>query len=143
LNDKLIPIWLFCLEHYFWKANHFCWSLNLYGRRPDISGAIQRLLPKFKSYEWVRYQMLSNLATAQQFELSELKELFRNAREEASPLVRLAYYMILLKHLKPEFQLYASLKQAIRDEKEPFIKNRLAAFMADRQSDNIKYWFGL
>ena len=143
LNDKLIPIWLFCLEHYFWKANHFCWNLNLYGPREDISKALQALMPKFRIYEWVRFQMLSNMATGQRFDTSQLKELFRLCTKEHSPLVRIGYYMILLRQLSPAQQLYASLKQAIRDDSEPYIKNRLSVFAGSGNSDNIKYWFGL
>ena len=38
LNPDLIPIWLFCVEHFFWKANHFCWNLNQYGANDLIKG---------------------------------------------------------------------------------------------------------
>jgi hypothetical protein len=142
-NEKLIAIWLFCLEHYFWKANHFCWNLNLYGPRQDISEALQGLMTKFRVYEWVRYQMLSNMANGQNFDASQLKKLFRDATEEKSPLVRMGYYMILLRQLKPSQQLYSSLKLAIRDDNDPYIKSRLALFGGAENSDNIKYWFGL
>jgi hypothetical protein len=142
-NEKLIAIWLFCLEHYFWKANHFCWNLNLYGPRQDISEALQGLMTKFRVYEWVRYQMLSNMANGQNFDASQLKKLFRDATEEKSPLVRIGYYMILLRQLKPSQQLYSSLKLAIRDDNDPYIKSRLALFGGAENSDNIKYWFGL
>jgi hypothetical protein len=142
-NDKMVPIWLFCLEHYYWKANHFCWNLNLYGPNQEISKAIQHLMPKFRIYEWVRFQMLSNMSNGQIFDASQLKKLFRDASEEKSPLVRMGYFMILLKQLKPAQQLYASLKKAIRDDSEPYIKNRLALIGGNENSDNIKYWFGL
>ena len=147
LNEEIIPIWLFCLEHYFWKANHFCWNLNLFGVNSNISKKLKELMFKFNSFEWVRYQILSNMSNFQNFNLSELKEIFRKAKDENSGLVRLGYYMILLKHLKSENQLYTSLRLAIKDDKEPYIKNRLSSYIARQNGaeklDEIKYWFGL
>ena len=148
LNDTLIPVWIFCVEYFFWKANHFCWNLNLYGANTVISGKLNELLPKFKCFEWVRYQILSNMATVQNFDTSELKEIFRTAKDEqTSSLVRLGYYLILLQHVNPAHQLFAALCQAIKDDREPYIKNRLSTFVS-RQSENenlgiIKFWFGL
>lgn len=147
LNESLIPIWIFCVEHFFWKANHFCWNLNQYEANTLVTLKLNELIPKFKSFEWVRYQILSNMASVQNFNSSELREIFRKSKEEPSGLVRLGYYMILLKHLKSDHQLFASLRQAIKDDKEPYIKNRLSSF-ATRKSSNenleeIKYWFGL
>lgn len=147
LNKDLIEIWLFCVEHFFWKANHFCWNLNQYGANDFISLKLNEIIPKFKSFEWVRYQILSNMATVQNFNTTELREIFRKSKEEPSGLVRLGYYMILLKHLKPDHQLFASLRQAIKDDKEPYIKNRLSTFLSrksiNEKVDEIKFWFGL
>ncbi|MDR1898100.1 MAG: RNA-directed DNA polymerase [Prevotellaceae bacterium] len=147
LNQDMIPVWLFCVEHFFWKANHFCWNLNQYGANSTISAKLKDLLPKFKDYEWVRYQILSNMATVQNFTPSELKEIFRKTKEEPSGLVRIGYYIILLKHLNPKHQLFASFRQAIRDDKEHYIKNRLSGFITqdygNENFEEIKYWFGL
>jgi len=147
LNEKLIPIWLFCVEHFFWKANHFCWNLNQYGSNSFISQKLNELIPKFRSFEWVRYQILSNMANVQNYNSSELKEIFRMAKLETSGLVRLGYFMILIKHLKPNHQLFASLRQAIRDDREPYIKSRLSSYISrqtgSEKIDEIKYWFGL
>jgi hypothetical protein len=145
LNPDLIPIWLFCVEHFFWKANHFCWNLNQYGANDLINLKLNEIIPKFKSFEWVRYQILSNLSTVQHFNTSELREIFRKSKEEISGLVRLGYYMILLKHLNHEHQLFASLRQAIKDDKEPYIRKRLSSFISRKNEnlDEIKYWFGL
>jgi hypothetical protein len=147
LNKDLIEIWLFCLEHFFWKANHFCWNLNQYGANDVISLKLNEIIPRFKSFEWVRYQILSNMATVQNFNSTELREIFRKSKEEPSGLVRLGYYMILLKHLKPDHQLFASLRQAIKDDKEPYIKNRLSTFLSrksiNEKVDEIKFWFSL
>jgi len=147
LNKDLIEIWLFCVEHFCWKANHFCWNLNQYGANDFISLKLNEIIPRFKSFEWVRYQILSNMATVQNFNTTELREIFRKSKEEPSGLVRLGYYMILLKHLKPDHQLFASLRQAIKDDKEPYIKNRLSTFLSrksiNEKVDEIKFWFGL
>jgi len=145
LNPKLIPIWLFCVEHFFWKTNHFCWNLNQYGANDLINLKLNEIIPKFKSFEWVRYQILSNLSTVQHFNTSELREIFRKTKEEVSGLVRLGYYMILLKHLNHEHQLFASLRQAIKDDKEPYIRKRLSSFASHKNENlnEIKFWFGL
>ncbi len=147
LNKDLIEIWIFCLEHFFWKANHFCWNLNQYGPNNLIALKLNEIIPKFKSFEWVRYQILSNLASVQSFNSTELREIFRKTKEEPSGLVRLGYYMILLKHLRTEHQLFASLRQAIKDDKEPYIKNRLSTYLSRitiyENVDQIKFWFGL
>ena len=147
LNNELIPIWLFCVEHFFWKANHFCWNLNQYGANATVAAKLNALIPKFKSFEWVRYQILSNMATAQKFNTTELRDIFRKSKEEPSSLVRLGYYMIMLKHLSPENQLFSSLRLAIKVDKEPYIKNRLSTYLKGKtESDKIeeiKFWFGL
>lgn len=147
LNEALIPIWLFCTEHFFWRANHFCWNLNQYGANNFIAEKLNALIPKFKNFEWVRYQILSNMANVQNFNSSELRKIFRKAKEEPSALVRIGYYMILLKHLNSDHQLFASLRQAIKDDKEAYIKNRLSNFISRQtdiaKNDQIKYWFGL
>ena len=112
-----------------------------------IARKLNDLLPKFKSFEWVRYQILSNMATVQKFSSSELKEIFRKSKDDPSALVRLGYYMILLKHVSPSHQLFASLRQAIKDDKEPYIKNRLSSFVTqiseNEKFEDIKFWFGL
>jgi len=145
IHEALIPVWLFCVEYFFWKANHFCWNLNLYGENSMISSKLNELLPKFKCFEWVRYQILSNMANVQKFDTSELKEIFRKAKEEqTSALVRLGYYMILLKHVNPAHQLFSALHQAIKDDREPYIKNRLSSFAAQQSEyEKLKFWFGL
>jgi len=147
LNENLIPIWLFCLKNFCWKANHFCWNLNQYGVNDLIKKELLNLLPKFVSFEWVRYQILSNMAFVQNFNTTELKDFFRKSKEEPSPLVRLGYYMILLKHMQSNQQLFASLRQAIKDDKEPYIRSRLFSFVSSckdkNKIDELKFWFGL
>ena len=147
LNRKLIPVWINCIQNFSWKANHFCWNLNKYGPDEEISAGLKELLPHFKYFEWVRYQILSNLAGRQEFTQSELKELFRIAKKEQSPLVRLGYFKILLSHLKKNTQLFAALRQTIRDDSEPYIRNQLSSYITyyrqDGRIDVIKFWFGL
>jgi hypothetical protein len=147
LNNELIPVWIACVEIFFWKANHFCWNLNQYGTNESVKKQLMELMPKFAHFEWVRYQILSNMAFAQQFNSSELKEFFRKAKEESSPLVRLGYYIALLKHLDSSHQLFASLRQAIKDDKEPYIRTRLFSVLSgyeiNKKIDELKYWFGL
>ncbi|MDR2026870.1 MAG: RNA-directed DNA polymerase [Prevotellaceae bacterium] len=147
LNPEMIPIWLACIEIFFWKANHFCWNLNQYGNNRVIRDRLLELIPRFTDFEWVRYQILSNMAFAQEFNSSELRDFFRKAKEETSPLVRLGYYMALLKHVDSRHQLFSSLRQAIKDDREPYVRTRLfpvlSGFDTDKKIDELKFWFGL
>jgi hypothetical protein len=147
LNPEMIPVWIACLEIFFWKANHFCWNLNLYGNNQLVKDRLTELMPKFMNYEWVRYQILSNMAFAQKFSFSELKDFFRKAKDEISPFVRLGYYMVLLKHLDSKHQLFSSLRQAIKDDREPYIRTQLFSILSDYEMDKkiseLKFWFGL
>ncbi len=147
LNKELIEIWLFCVEHFFWKANHFCWNLNQYGPNQVIALKLSEILPKFTSFEWVRYQILSNMAIAQKFNSSELRNLFRTCKNEPSALVRLGYFKILLKNLNTDHQLFTSFRQAVKDDKEPYIKRHMAGYISRKTTkenvDDIQFWFGL
>lgn len=147
LDNDLVQVWLFCIEHFFWKANHFCWNLNLYGNSGTIRNNMLLLVKKFSNYEWVRYQLLSNLANAYSFSNGELKEMFRTVKEEQSPLVRLGYYLILTKHLNPSNQLFSALRQAIKNDPEPYIRNYVSGFVASKKTNtntqDLKFWFGL
>ncbi|MDR0605840.1 MAG: RNA-directed DNA polymerase [Bacteroidales bacterium] len=147
LNPKLIPVWIACIEIFFWKANHFCWNLNQYENNQLIKDKLLELIPKFMNFEWVRYQILSNMAFTQKFNSSELKDFFRKAKEETSPFVRLGYYTILLKHLNSKHQLFSSLRQAIKDDKEPYIRTQLfsilSSFDVEKKIDEFKIWFSL
>ncbi|MDQ3020346.1 MAG: hypothetical protein M3R36_07220 [Bacteroidota bacterium] len=147
LNKKLIVVWLFCLEHLFWKANHFCWNLNLYGSNDKISKELKRINKKFEKFEWVSYQILSNMAFTQEFTLSELKTIFRNVGNEQSSLIRLGYYMILLKNVNRKNQLYSSVLKTIKEDNDIYVKRYLAGKFYNQFKDDefseIKFWFGL
>lgn len=146
LNEDLIPVWLFAIEHFFWKANHFCWNLNQYGQNEDIKKKLFEIEAKktLQKYEWVRYQIWSNMASCQSFSRSELKLIFRNIKEELSPLVRLGKYLVLAQNLEKDTQLFDSFKQSVKEEPNAFIKNNLSGFIKrGNDYDVIKYWFGL
>ncbi len=147
LNKKLIDIWLFCVEHFFWKANHFCWNLNQYGPNEYIKNQLQQLLPKFIDFEWVQYQILSNLASNNQFSKSELKTFFRTVKEQSSSFVRLGYYLVLVQHVQPQHQLFTALRQAIKNEQEPYVReyifNLLSRSLTNKDIEEIQFWFGV
>jgi hypothetical protein len=147
LDLEMIPIWIACLEIFFWNADHFCWNLNQYGDNKIIKSKLIELRPKFADFEWVLYQILSNMAVAQQYHPSKLKKIFKIAKEEVSPLVRLGYYTVLLKHLDSNNQLFASFRQAIKDDPEPYIRTQLYSIMSgfeiNKKIDILKFWFDL
>jgi hypothetical protein len=147
LNKEMIDIWLFCVQYVFWKANHFCWNLNQYGKNDYIKEELNDIFNNLKYYEWARYQILSNMAFVQDFNQTELKDLFRVAKRESSPLVRLGYFKILLSQLRPSQQLFTALNLAIQNEVEPYIKKSLLPVLkkskVKNHIDNINFWFGL
>lgn len=146
LEEYFIDIWFYLMVHLFWKANHFCWNLNLYEEKKSI---VKRLLPmvyekKLNRFEWVKYQILFNLADYKNWSTSELKRLYRFVTNEESPLVRLGLFTVLLKQVEPGTQLFTSIKNAIKDEKEPYLKETLSGLMYKRGDfDVIKYWLGI
>jgi hypothetical protein len=147
LNEEMIDVWLFCVEYVFWKANHFCWNLNQYGNNNYIKDRLIKVFKKLSHFEWARYQIISNMAIAQKFNQTELKSLYREIKNEGSPLVRLGYYKMLLSHLKPTQQLFKSLNFTIRDEADPYVKKSLLLIMKkgelQNRFDTINFWFGL
>lgn len=147
VSPKLIPIWIFCIEHIFWKANHFCWNLNQYGKNELVKSALNSLMIKFKHLEWVRYQILSNMALVQTFSGSELKDFFNLLKNESSILVRLGYYQLLVKHLNTEDQLFTSVFNHIKKEKSAYIIQAMSLLKAKKLGnmdlDIIKNWLGL
>lgn len=146
LNLNLIPIWIFLLEHFFWKANHFCWNLNLYGENKMIHQELLKLQAsdRLKRYEWVRYQIFSNMIHLENVSQAELKKLYRSALSEKSPLVKMGMFLVLLRFVKPEFQLFNSIKNEIKEMKEPYIKQTLSGLMLRNENfDAIKYWLAL
>lgn len=146
LNEKLIPIWIFLLENFFWKANHFCWNLNLYGKNEEIQNQLFALQAssRLSRYEWTRYQIFSNFSNYEEVNLSQLKQLYRKALEEKSPLVRMGMFVLLLRFTDPSHQLFTSVKNAIKNENEPYIRHTLSGLMLKKQNfDIVKYWLGL
>ncbi|MCS3798508.1 reverse transcriptase domain-containing protein [Niastella sp. OAS944] len=147
LHKSLIPYWIEGITHMFWKANHFCWNLNQYGPDEHIKHNLLKLFQKFKQLEWVRYQILSNMALVQRFNLSELRHFFRELLEEQSELTRLGYYQLLLSHLEVGQQLLTAVNTKVSQEKSLYLRQYLALGVAKRQglgnSEIIKNWFGL
>jgi len=146
-NEKMIDVWLFCAEYVFWKSNHFCWNLTQYGKNDKIKKKLLFIFYKLHQYEWSQYQILYNLSHAQKFTDSELKALFREAKNELSPLVRLGYFLILAKHLEPNRQLFSTFRNAIKGEKELYIKKSLYSLFeksgANGVIDENNYWIGI
>ncbi len=147
LNEKLIDVWLFCTEHFFWKASHFCWNLNQFGANKHIHNRLKQISEELHVYEWVRYQILSNPSFFSGASAKELKDLFRQLQIEDSPLVRLGIYVTLLKSIKPKSQLLTSVQNALSHEQNTYVKRASTKFLLGQlsvdDSTDIKYWFGL
>jgi hypothetical protein len=145
-SKDLIDVWLFGISHLFWKANHFVWNLNQYGANVYIKHELMKLFKRFDYFEWVQYQILSNMATVQPFDEKELRRFAGLLDKEESVLVRLGIYKLLIKNVRVENDLYASIRQCLSKEKEPYLKHVL--LLGDNNTlkltgDITKNWLGL
>jgi hypothetical protein len=147
ISSSLVDVWLFGLKHMFWKANHFCWNLNQYGESEHIKKSLRLLFNLHTSFEWVKYQILSNMAIAQKFTEGELLDISKAADTESSVLVRLGYYKLLLIHLKDDSQLFAKVAGMVANEKEVYLKHVLLLIEQVTKpkmiSELTKNWLGL
>lgn len=148
LSEKLIPIWIAGLNTLYWRANHFCWNLNKYKLKNEYRSLIIRIKTKYKRFEWVEYQ--SNILFIKSLNIykKDCMEIVERLKTEASPLVRLSLYKILLTHLKDTDKLSDTVKKLIRDDKEPYIKFTLSDWILyfkrkDLSINIIKSWFSL
>lgn len=142
-SKHLIPVWLHGLEHLFWKANHFCWNLNQYGEDEAISIALQEKLDDFRNYEWVQYQILSNLGLVQKLTNEQLEEYFLEALLQDSALVRLGLYKMLLCQIDETSDLMKKVISALSKEKHLIFKQLLLSQKTKSSNQAIKNWLGL
>ena len=143
LNANLIPVWLFGLSHLFWKANHFCWNLNQYGKNEIIKDELQFLFEQFSQYEWVQYQILSNIALVQELSSSDLGFYLSQVKMESSELVRFGFYKVLLNKVENNDDLLNEIFTLIKAERSLYIKETLLLERADLFHNAAKNWLGL
>jgi hypothetical protein len=147
LSPELKDIWLFCVEHFYWKADHFCWNLNQYGPDKKITDELINITDRLQDFEWVQYQILNNLAMHQDFSMKQLKKFFRQAKKESSSFTRLALYQLLIRQLNPSEQLLSAVKQALKDDEEAYIRKNITGMIAakadEKNIEEIEYWFSL
>lgn len=144
-NQELIKIWLFGIEHFFWKANSMVWNFKLYDDLSPFSKEIEKVLNDFTHFEWVQYQLISILDKVIQGNKPLQKRAFDNLRESNSPLVRLGYYSILIEAIKTDSQLFDSLSVLLKEENESYVKESVLNMIHKRHLnislDHLKNWF--
>jgi hypothetical protein len=123
-KQKLLKYWIFLLEHYFWRANQFCWVLNEYTSTKELKNKLFKLIKKFRSYEWVRYHIYSTLNLTQEFSKIDLTEIFKAIKDEKSFFPKIAIYILLIHQCKDD-QFFSSIVKEIEKEDDFWMKKQL------------------
>ena len=144
-NTNLIKVWLFGVEHMFWKANSMIWNLKLYDDLELHSKEYERLLKRLARFEWVKYQLLSIFYNVYPNNTERHQRAIYDLKNESSPLVRLGYYSVLIESLKEDSALSVSYGDALKNEKEEYVKEAVLSAIHYRNMqvsiDNLKTWF--
>lgn len=135
-NKDLIKYWLCLLKTYYWRANNFCWVLNLYKGEESLKGLLFELINEFEIYEWIRYNIISTLTITQKFNKEELQKIFRELLlKETSPYAREAYYKLLLYHCDKDDQFFKSIIHKINGEHNIPLRNELLFYSLIKKQD--------
>ena len=140
-NDGFEPIlpakdWLSLIEWFPWRCNHFCWSLQFYGSETTLKNGILDLTHKFRHHEWIVSELVKILGSTQEFATSELRVFLRNVHTYESPLVREAWYKLLIWH-SPNEQFRKSLSIVLKSEKETQIKKGLLYDISNKGNGKV------
>lgn len=139
-SKKLIDIWFYLLENFFWKANAFLACLIFYKSEKEVENRIINLINDFGLYEWVRYQLIYSLKDFQ-LNTSQLKNIFRILKNDNSDYVRLSCYMLLLDKVKQDSQLFLSVLKSLKNERHKYIRDRVKNWVEWRENDFEKIIF--
>ncbi|WP_305462980.1 RNA-directed DNA polymerase [Photobacterium leiognathi] len=144
-NTDLIDVWLFGVEHIFWKANSMVWNLNLYESLESHHEKYDLIMLNLGRFEWVRYQLLSVFYKFYPEDLSKHSEAIDKLKKEESPLVRLGYYSVLVESITENSRLFDSYSQALKREIDEYVKTSILNSIHYNNTqvsiDNLKEWF--
>ncbi len=144
-NSELIDVWLFGIEHIFWKANSMVWNLSLYDSLENYAEEYERILARLQRFEWVKYQLLSVFYHVYPSENGKHSEAIEKLKFEPSPLVRLGYYSVLVESIKENSSLFSKYSDALREEKDEYVKKSILNSVHYKNTqvsiENLKEWF--
>ncbi|EOX4447586.1 reverse transcriptase domain-containing protein [Vibrio alginolyticus] len=144
-NEDLIEVWLFGVEHIFWKANSMVWNLSLYDSLENYSREYERILTILSRFEWVKYQLLSVFYNVYPNNHSKHSEAIEVLQCEPSPLVRLGYYSVLVESIRENSNLFSKYSNALKEEDDEYVKKSILNSVHYKNTqvsiESLKEWF--
>lgn len=144
-NIELIKVWLFGVEHIFWKTNSMVWNLKLYDSLESHSHDYENIIENLSRFEWVKYQMLSIFYKVYTYDQERHKQAIEELKNETSPLIRLGYYSVLIESIKDNTVLFESYGSVLKHEKDEYIKEAVLSAIHYKHMqvsiDNLRKWF--
>ncbi|WP_169697673.1 RNA-directed DNA polymerase [Methylophaga nitratireducenticrescens] len=144
-SHELIKVWLFGIRHIFWKANSMVWNLKCYESLENYYSDFEDILQEFKHFEWVQYQVLNIYSKVLGGNTDRQEKAIRDLVDEASPLIRLGYYSILVEAIKTDSKLFESLSNLLKRENEEYVKDSVLNLIRLEHLNvpisSLKSWF--
>lgn len=128
--------WLTLIDWFPWRCDHFCWSIQYYKSDDSLKDGILELTDKYKHHEWIVSELVKILGRTQEFPTSELRSYLRKVHEFDSPLVREAWYKLLIWH-SPDKQFRKSLSIVLKSEKQTVIKKGLLYDISEKERGKL------
>jgi len=132
-DETMIPFWLYLLEKFPWRADHFCWIFNEFKDNEFLKEQLFKMIDIFQSYEWIRHHIYLTVAMSQTITKREWQELFRKLKSENDFYARLALYKLLLFHGLDNQQL-AQVTKEITKENNGYMKKELLFYAKIKQA---------
>jgi hypothetical protein len=76
------------------------WNLKCYESLENYYSDFENILEEFKHFEWVQYQVLNIYSKVLGGNTERQEKAIRHLLDEASPLIRLGYYSILVEAIE-------------------------------------------
>ena len=144
-DQSMIPIWLFGVRKFYWKANIIACNLRYYKDLSLYYDLIISTFREFQSYEWVQYQILSGIGSATVFGKQFQLEILGSIPKTESPLVRLGYFLILIDSIKTDTKFFESISELIKSEENDYVKESILNSISYKHLnipiDVLKSWF--
>lgn len=144
-NQELVKVWICGIKLLFWKANSMVWNLKCYDNLASYYPDLELVISEHDHFEWVKYQVLNIYGKVIISNVNRQKIIISQLKNEKSPLVRLGYYSILVEAIQTDSNLFGSLSEILKEEKEEYVKQSVLNLIHQEHLnipiDNLKDWF--
>ena len=136
-DEKYIKVWFLAAMKFIAKANQFNWILSRYAETKENKQLLFEHIERSKLYEWVQHHFIITLAISQKLNTEELRRCFKKMKSCDSFYVQLAYYYLLILQVNESHQLYATINNSIRQEKDLFLKSTLLYYIDKKNQGQL------